>query len=78
MKVAVLARALTSTLSSKGQTTIPARIRRELAINEGDTIRYEVEGYSVRMRKITPLDREWVLGVESTLTEWAGDDDDDL
>ena len=71
-------RPLTSTLSTKGQTTIPARVRRELDITAGDTISYEMEGDAVRIRKTTPLDIEWAKAVESTLTEWSADDDDGL
>jgi len=67
-----------STISSKGQTTIPARIRGHLKIGPGDTIRYEVEDGAVHIVKTAPLDVEWARSVESTLTEWAGDDDDDL
>jgi len=69
---------VTSTISSKGQTTIPARIRSHLRIEPGDTIRYEVEDGTVRIAKTTPLDVEWARAAESTLTEWMGDDDDDL
>lgn len=73
-----MARPLTSTLSAKGQTTIPARVRRKLEIGTGDTIRYEVEGDAVRIRKSTPLDLAWARAVESTLTEWTSGEDDDL
>jgi AbrB family looped-hinge helix DNA binding protein len=71
-------RPLISTLSAKGQTTIPARVRRELDIKAGDTIAYEMAGNSVHIRKTTPLDIEWAKAVEATLTEWSADDDDDL
>jgi hypothetical protein len=53
-------------------------VRRELAIEPGDTIRYELEDGSVRIRKTSPMDVEWATAVESTLTEWTGADDDDL
>ena len=71
-------RPLKSTLTSKGQTTIPSRVRKQLQIEPGDMIGYELEDGSVRMRKASPLEVEWATAVESTLTEWAGDDDDDL
>ena len=69
---------LTSTLSAKGQTTIPVRIRRELGIKAGDIISYEISGDTVHIRKTTPLDIEWAKAVESILTEWSSNDDDDL
>ena len=73
-----MARVLTSTLSSKGQTTIPARVRQQLKISAGDRISYELEGDGVRIRKTTPLDIEWARALESTLSEWADGRDDDL
>ncbi len=33
-----------STVTSKGQTTIPGKIRKALRIRPGDTLEYEVEG----------------------------------
>jgi AbrB family looped-hinge helix DNA binding protein len=71
-------KALTSTVSSKGQTTLPAAVRRLLRVGSGDSLLYEVEKEAVRIRKATPLDAAWARAVESTLTEWSGPDDDDL
>lgn len=68
----------TSTLSAKGQTTIPAAIRRRLGIRPGDTIKYEVEDGAVRICKVEAIDIEWARALESTLTEWSTDEDDDL
>ncbi len=68
----------TSTLSSKGQTTIPAPIRRRLGIRPGDTIKYEVGDGEVRICKAEAIDIEWARALESTLTEWSDHEDDDL
>jgi len=73
-----MARPLTSTLSTKGQTTIPAQVRRKLEIRPGDTICYELGEAGVHIRKTTPLDIEWAKAVESTLSEWSDGEDDDL
>ncbi len=69
---------LMSTLSQKGQTTIPQAIRETLGVKEGDILTYEVEGTSVRIRRLEKIDTEWVRALENTLTEWNGDSDDDL
>jgi AbrB family looped-hinge helix DNA binding protein len=71
-------KALISTLSKKGQTTIPQTVREKLGVKEGDILEYEVEGSAVRIRKIEKIDTEWARALESTLTEWNGDGDDDL
>lgn len=41
-------------VSSKLQLTIPARIRDALGIQPGDTVRYELEDGSVRLRVVRP------------------------
>jgi AbrB family looped-hinge helix DNA binding protein len=69
---------LTSTISSKGQTTLPAAVRRLLRVASGDSLLYELEKEAVRIRKATSLDITWAKAVGSTLTEWNGPDDDDL
>ena len=38
-----------STITSKGQTTVPRDIRRELGIGPGDTLRWELQGSAVRV-----------------------------
>ena len=68
----------TSTLSAKGQTTVPAQIRRRLGIHPGDTIKYEVADGEVRIRKVEAIDIEWAQSLEASLTEWSDDEDDDL
>jgi antitoxin PrlF len=72
------AKAFTSTISSKGQTTLPAAVRRLLRVSSGDSILYELEKETVRIRRATPLDLDWAKAVESTLTEWSSPADDDL
>jgi antitoxin PrlF len=39
-----------STVTSKGQTTIPGRIRKALRIKPGDRLEYEVEGDRATIR----------------------------
>ena len=69
---------LISTISQKGQTTIPAEIREKLGAKEGDFIEYELDGSAVRIRKLQTIDTQWAKALEGTLTEWSGDKDDDL
>lgn len=40
-----------SRITSKGQTTIPAEVRRALGVGAGDLIRYEINGDEVRLVK---------------------------
>ena len=41
-----------STLSSKGQTTIPGEIRRLLGLKENDRILYEIEDGKVAIKSV--------------------------
>lgn len=70
---------LTSRITAKGQTTIPAEVRKSLALREGDLVFYEVcPDNVVRLRKLEQVDMEWSRAIESTLSEWKGAEDDDL
>lgn len=69
---------LMSTISKKGQTTIPSEVRKLLHLDHGDVIKYEVEEKGVRIQKIDGIDLKWAKAIESTLTEWSGPEDDDL
>ncbi len=67
-----------SKLTSKNQTTIPKKIRARLKIKAGDRVLFEImtDG-SVRIRKSSPLDVEYLKSVETTLNEWSSKDDED-
>ena len=69
---------LISTISAKGQTTIPVTVRRALEIGPGDAIRYTIENDDVRLVKADLMDLPWARALQPTLTEWEGDEDDDL
>ena len=40
-----------STLTSKGQTTIPVALRERFGLHEGDLLRFEVRGGEITVRK---------------------------
>ena len=67
-----------SKLTSKNRTTIPKKIRARLKIKAGDRVLFEImtDG-SVRIRKSSPLDVEYLNSVETTLNEWSSKDDED-
>lgn len=49
--------ALTSTISEKGQVTIPKKLRDALGIRPGDRLEFETRGDAIRIRKRPDLDR---------------------
>lgn len=65
-------------ITTKGQTTIPADIRAALHVGAGDLIAWEMaEDGSARVRRVQPLDIEYLRAVEGTLSEWAGEADEE-
>lgn len=67
-----------STLTSKNQTTIPAPVRQRLELSPGDKLVFDLsESGAVVLRKWTPIDLDWAQAVESTLEEWASEEDDE-
>jgi len=65
-----------SRLTSKGQATIPRRVREKLNLLPGDRVLFEEtdEGI-VGIRKAESLDLEFLLAVEKTLSEWDSEND---
>ena len=65
-------------ITSKGQTTIPADIRAALQVGPGDKLAWEVlEAGVVQVRRVQPLDMEFLKAMEGTLDEWAGAADEE-
>ncbi|MBI5949985.1 MAG: type II toxin-antitoxin system PrlF family antitoxin [Chloroflexi bacterium] len=65
-------------ITSKGQTTIPQGVRAALHVSPGDMIAWEVDAGGVAtVRRVQPIDIEYLRAVESTLSEWAGPADED-
>lgn len=65
-------------ITAKGQTTIPQDVRAALRVEPGDLIAWEVgaDG-TATVRRVAPLDLEYLRAVEGTLSEWAGAADEE-
>jgi len=50
---------LETTLTQKGQVTIPAEIRSLLGLKPHDKVRFEVEGEAVRLRPVPSKVQRW-------------------
>lgn len=65
-------------ITAKGQTTIPAEVRAALHVGPGDIIVWEVEpNGSARVRRVQPLDLEYLKAIEGTLSEWGSRADEE-
>ncbi len=65
-------------ITAKGQTTIPQDVRAALRVEPGDLIAWEIgaDG-TATVRRIAPLDLEYLRAVEGNLSEWAGAADEE-
>ncbi|MBI4986602.1 MAG: type II toxin-antitoxin system PrlF family antitoxin [Rhodocyclales bacterium] len=65
-------------ITAKGQTTIPQNVRAALNVAAGDTIAWDVgKDGTATVRRVQPLDIEYLRAVEGTLSEWAGSADEE-
>ena len=65
-------------ITAKGQTTIPQDVRSALHITPGDLIAWEVRpDGTATVRRIQPLDLEYLRAVEGTFSEWTGAADEE-
>lgn len=65
-------------ITAKGQTTIPLAVRNALNVAAGDLIAWEVgSDGTATVRRIQPMDIEYLRAVEGTLSEWASIADED-
>jgi len=69
---------ITSKITSKGQVTVPKKVRDSLGLNEGDSLAYEVHENKAVIRRIPRVDIEWAGAIENTLNEWTDGLDDEL
>ncbi len=68
---------LQSSMTQKGQTTIPVQIRQALKLSPGDRLCYEVHDQEVVIKKIDPLDVLYHQSLSQSLGEWLSKEDDD-
>jgi antitoxin PrlF len=65
-------------ISSKGQVTIPADVRKKLHLETGDTLAWETEEDGrIWVRRLEPLDLDYLAAVSGTLSEWNSPEDDE-
>jgi AbrB family looped-hinge helix DNA binding protein len=65
-------------ITSKGQTTIPQEVRAALHLSPGDLIAWDIgaDG-TATVRRVHPMDLEYLRAVEGTLSEWSGQADEE-
>jgi antitoxin PrlF len=65
-------------VSSKGQVTIPADVRKKMHLETGDIVAWESsDDGRIWVRRIEPLDVDYLSAVSGTLSEWNSSEDDE-
>ena len=65
-------------MTVKGQLTIPKAVRETLNISKGDAVIFEEKNGEIGVRKATAIDAAWAKGIQTTLSEWEDEIDDNL
>jgi len=66
-----------SRVSSKGQVTLPKRVRQAIGVGPGDAVAYDISKGSVSLRRVEPIDVAFHAALESSLAEWGSREDDE-
>ena len=67
----------TSRVTSKGQTTIPASIRKAANIKSGDLLMFTTDGNQVTIMKIELPTDDYSDSVSETFSEWSSPEDEE-
>ena len=68
---------IASTLTSKGQATIPVSVRKALALKPGDLVTFEIQDHKAIIYKIDPFDYPYHRAISHHLSEWDSAADDE-
>jgi antitoxin PrlF len=64
-------------MTSKGQITIPKKVRAALGAAAGDTLGFEIQDGKVLVSKLAPFDAAWHEAISDTLDEWKSPEDEE-
>jgi len=65
-----------SAVTTKGQATIPAEIRREIGLQPGDKVVFSIRDGRVVLDKAQAVDDVWNAGQSVMLSEWDDSEQD--
>ena len=63
-------------ITARGQTTIPKSVRTAANLDEGDVIAFEVRSDHLVVRKVTPVQDDYLRGLSEVLGEWTSPEDE--
>ena len=66
-----------SKLTKKYQATVPKVVRERLNLDAGDSIAFEIDSDTIKIRKASPIDVEFFSALVPTLNEWNSENDEE-
>ena len=66
-----------SKLTKKYQATVPEPVRKILDLKAGDSIAFEIDKDTIKLRKANPIDIEFMNALVPTLNEWNSQNDEE-
>jgi antitoxin PrlF len=64
-------------ITTKGQTTIPASVRKKLGLRPGDFVEFKVGKAGVTLSKADRLDAAFLKLAEEAFADWNSKEDDE-
>ncbi|MFQ5953947.1 MAG: AbrB/MazE/SpoVT family DNA-binding domain-containing protein [Kiloniellales bacterium] len=61
---------LVSKVTTKGQTTIPIKIREHLGVRAGDAVMFTIEGEQVTLKRVERLDAGFLKLATESFCDW--------
>ncbi len=68
---------LVSKLTTKGQATIPSKVRKFLGVGAGDSVMFTIADDTVTVKRADPLDAGFLKLSNESFSDWNSPDDDD-
>ena len=68
---------LVTKLSSKGQATIPSKVRKQLGVEPGDSVLFVVDGDKVTLKRAEKLDAGFLKLASESFSDWNAPEADD-
>ena len=66
-----------ATVTAKGKVTVPKAIRDVLGVRQGDRLSWEIDNGAARVKVVSPLDLDYMQGLDANLQDWASTADDE-
>ena len=68
---------LVSKLTTKGQATIPSKVRKILGVDAGDSVMFIIADDTVTVKRAEPLDAGFLRLASESFSDWNSPEDDE-